>query len=174
MSPYRRIPILTWVRANERRGARRSYAWINSFELMLAVSALVGGVVNIVNPETSAHSSLGELFGYLALLWAGANVIAGAAIIVGLLRPSMRLEVAGLCLLAGSIAGQAVAITAERGWIGVAIAVFYIGWAAAAVIRARLVIRLSEIIDFEERTRRIRLDEPLEEPREPWLKGGDA
>lgn len=163
MSPHRSIPVLVW----RGRGARRSYALINSFELMTAISAAVGGLAALLQPSTTAHSSLGSLFGYLALLWAGANVVSGIMIVVGLVKPSVRIEVAGLCILAGSIGGQAVAIMAERGWIGVGIAVFYTGWASAAIIRARLVMRLAAIIDFEERTRRIALDDPLDEPRDP-------
>lgn len=162
MSPHRRIPILLWPSI----GPRHTYLLVNSFEFMLAVSAMLSGLVTALNPN--AQTSLHELFGQFAILWAVFNIVSGGMIVYGLARPSVRVEVAGLCILAGAIAGQAVAITAQRGWIGVAVAVFYIGWASAALIRARLIVRLSVIIDFEQRRQRIRLDE-IDEPREPVL-----
>lgn len=144
---YTDIPI----KPSDSRNVRRSYLTSNAFEAMFALSAIVAGVSSFVKPETVERSALGDLYGVFALIWSATYIVSGASILYGLVRPNIRAEIVGLGLLGGAICGNAFALVSERSWLGAAAASFYIGWAAASVIRARLVIRLSRIIVLDRR-----------------------
>lgn len=129
----------------DRRNARRSYLVANAFEAMLSLSAVVAGVGYFASPEVLDESSVGVVLGYAALAWSALYLVGGLLTVVGLFRPSIRLEVAGLIMVAGGILASATAIVALRGWTGAPTAVFYIGWAVAAAIRVWLVLRIARI-----------------------------
>lgn len=141
---YTDIPI----RPSDRRNVRRSYMAANAFEAMLAIAAITAGASGLANPSSIETSALGGLFGVVALAWSVAYVISGLLVLYGLGRPHVRVEVVGLCVLASAITGNAVALVAANGWLGMTAAAFYIGWAAASVIRARIVVRLARIIEL--------------------------
>lgn len=116
----------------------------NAFEVATALSAIVAGVAGIAAPrEVVATSSLGELLGIVALVYSCGYVAGGVLTVAGLVRLSVRLEVAGLVLLGGCIVAQAGALAFVRGMQGLPTGVFYLAWAVAAYARAWLVLRIS-------------------------------
>lgn len=130
----------------DRRSAWRNYVFANAFEMMLGVSAIVSGVAGLVRPlADTEQTALGELFGYAANAWSVLYLVGGVAIVLGLGRVSVRLEVAGLYVVAGAIVAQSVAI-ALLGWAGVASAGFYLGWGVAALARAWRLTRVQRLV----------------------------
>lgn len=142
MTPHRwtDVPI-----GQDRRNVRLSYLKANAFELMFAVAAAVAGSSTLINPSINGDQAIGAVLGFAGLIWAALYLIGGMLIVFGLIKPSVRCEVAGLILLALGILANAAAIVGERGWVGLTTAVFYVGWAVAAYIRARLVLRIARI-----------------------------
>jgi hypothetical protein len=134
----------------DRRNAWRNYVFANAFEAMLGVSAVVSGVAGLVRPVADTEqTALGTVFGALAVAWSVLYVLGGVAIVVGLARRIVRVEVAGLWIIAGAIIAQSLAI-ALLGWQGIASAVFYLGWGIASGARAWRLTRVQKLVTERE------------------------
>jgi hypothetical protein len=126
----------------DRRHYRRAYVVGNAFEFFIALSAVVAGVTFFVDPASLASSSVGQRTELLAFAWSALYTGGGLAIVAGMLRPAVRLELAGLSLLASAIAINAVAIFSIHAVAGVAAAATYMGLAFACGARAWLLVAM--------------------------------
>lgn len=119
-------------------------AVLNVFELWVALAGIITGVVFFYQPSSIDHSSLTQTVGYdFAAAWSISYFCAGIIIWFGLLRPSPRVEIAGLYLLGSSTSVQGIAIFSVFGLRGAATAVTLFTLTMASWIRASIVMRAS-------------------------------
>lgn len=126
----------------DRRHYRRAYLLGNAFEFFIALSAVLAGVTFFIDPSSLADSSVGQRTQGLAVAWSALYAGGGLAIVTGMVRPVVRLELAGLSLLASAIAINAIAIVAVRQVAGLGTALTYLGLAAACAARGWLLVAM--------------------------------
>lgn len=126
----------------ERRHYRRAYLIGNGYEFLIACSAVLSGIVFFLDRGALENSSIAQEAGAAAYVWAGLYLLGGLATAYGMLRPSVRFELAGLSLLTSAIMINACAIAISRGATGYATALTLFAFAAASLGRAWLVLAL--------------------------------
>lgn len=117
-----------------------------SFELLIALAAIVTAVSYFANPALLADAAVGDQAGPLAIAWSALYGAAGVAIFYGLIRPALRFELAGLSLLAAAALVNAVAIYVLRGPSGLGSILTYLALVPACGMRGFLVWRLHELL----------------------------
>lgn len=128
---------------NERRIFTRGYLLGNAFELWIALAAILTAITYFYDPGALDDSSIAQVAHPVAFAWNIGYLVAGAAVTVGLWRPSPRLELAGLSLFSSAVIMNAIAIGAVRGSAGAGTIFTYVGLAAASGMRAYLVMKLN-------------------------------
>lgn len=117
-------------------------ALINVFELWVALAGIVSGIYYFVDPNSLQRNSVANQIGnHWAEVWSWLYFCSGVMVAYGLLRPSPRVEVAGLSILGSTTAVNAVAITAVFGTRGVATIATLATLTVASWVRAILVYR---------------------------------
>lgn len=119
-------------------------ALLNVFELWVALAGIVTGVVFFYSPASIDRNALAQTVGHnFSAAWSISYFLAGLIIWFGLLRPSPRLEVAGLWLLGSATAINGIAIFSVFGLRGAATSVTLLSLTVASWIRASFVMRAS-------------------------------
>ena len=123
---------------------RRRVALVNHpFETAIALAAVSSALVGVVDPASIRGSVLGRVAGSgLVDVWQTFYALAGLLILVGLVR-SLRLEAAGLCLLAAGALVQMVSLIEVRAFTGVVSASTFAALALASVVRIRVLLWIS-------------------------------
>lgn len=124
------------------RTLRGRNALLNVFELWVGLAGIITGIVFLYDPAAAYKNSLAIVVGHTATAaWALSYFAAGAAIWVGLLKPSPRIEVAGLWVLGSATSINAIAILTVFGLRGAATSITLFTLTAASDIRALFVLR---------------------------------
>jgi len=119
-------------------------ALLNVFELWVALAGIITGFVFFYQPSSIDHGSLAQTIGYtLAAVWSVSYFCSGVIIWFGLLRPSPRVEIAGLWLLGSATSVNGIAILSVFGLRGAATSVTLFTLTFASWIRALIVMRAS-------------------------------
>lgn len=118
-----------------------------SFELWIALAAIVTAATYVIAPELLKFSALGREVDVLGVVWSAMYAGGGLSIFYGLLRPSLRFELAGLCLLGTAAAVNAVAIYALCGPSGLGSSLTYASLLPACAMRGYLVWRLHRLVN---------------------------
>lgn len=130
----------------ERRRHWRNYVLANLFEAMLSLAAIASGISTITRPEDVVDgTALERQLGYLAIAWGVLYLLGGVAVLVGLVRVDVRIEVAGLSVLAGVITANALALV-TLGPAAIVATLFYLGWAGACAARVWRLVHLGRMI----------------------------
>jgi cytochrome c oxidase assembly factor CtaG len=126
------------------RTMRGRNAMLNVFELWVALAGVITGLVFFYAPSSIDKGSLAITIGHtLAALWSVSYFTSGLIIWFGLLRPSPRLEIAGLCLLGSATSINGIAILSVFGLRGAATSITLFTLTFASWIRASFVMRAS-------------------------------
>jgi hypothetical protein len=140
--------------------ARRAYLEAHVFELSLAIVAIVTAATFFLSPATLEGSAIGHAVHPFDYAWNGLYLAGGLLIVVGLVRPTHRLELAGLIMFGAAItvAGVALAALGSAGWALKIVSLgTYTAIATGCVIRALAIVRVSaalaEVRDELERYR---------------------
>lgn len=134
------------------RTLRGRNALINVFELWVGLAGIITGVVFLYDPSAAYKNSLALVVGHTATAaWSMSYFTAGIAIWVGLLKPSPRVEVAGLWILGSATAINGTAIISVFALRGTATAATLFTLTAAAWIRALLVMRAALLLAEQHR-----------------------
>lgn len=121
---------------------RRANVLLNLFELWVGLAGIVSGIIYLTDLPALRQASITLQVGeYLAISWLIMYTISGVLIWAGLLLPSPRLEVAGLCLLGSATAIEGLSIGAHFSISGIGTAIVYLSLTAAAWTRAGLVFK---------------------------------
>lgn len=117
--------------------ARRKYVEEHFFLFFTAACAAGAGPLFFTFPELLDRSALGMTLPLLVeRLWALSYTLAGWLMVIGMLRPDARMEMAGLVMLSAAYASEMYAAVAARGTGGVLIVLLLLGPAVGAMIRA--------------------------------------
>jgi hypothetical protein len=122
---------------------RRTNAELNVFELWIAIAAIVGSLFYFIDPDALLSASVSKEIGSqaLAFLWNAGYLASGLGLLYGLLKPSPRIELVGLWLVAATTAINGVAILTAFGNKGAATTVTYFTLSIASLVRARVLYR---------------------------------
>lgn len=119
-------------------------AMLNVFELWVSLAGVITGLVFFYSPASVDKGALAQTIGHaLAAVWSVAYFTAGLTIWFGLLRPSPRLEIAGLSLLGSATSVNGIAILSVFGLRGAATSITLFTLTFASWIRASFVMRAS-------------------------------
>lgn len=118
-----------------RSDARRAYLEAHVFELLLAALAALAALGFFFQPDELARTAIGRAVHPFDYAWNVLYLTGGVLVTAGLVRPSYRLEVAGLVMLGAAIAGAAAALLAYRGANGLASLAIYTAAAGACFVR---------------------------------------
>lgn len=130
--------------ASLQRTLRGRNAILNIFELWVALAGVITGLVFFYAPSSIDKGSLAQTLGHtLAAVWSLSYFFSGLIIWYGLLRPSPRIEIAGLYLLGSATSVNAVAILTVFGLRGAATSITLFTLTFASWIRASIVMRAS-------------------------------
>ena len=150
MTPDRYLPHdrdVVRARAGVRAGdARSGYLQAHAFELLIAVLAAVSALAFFLDPGALARSPIGRAVHPFDTAWNVLYLAGSALVVAGLVRPSYRLEVAGLVMLSSAIAAGTVAVVAIRGAAGVSSITIYVAAAAACLVRVRVIRHVERAI----------------------------
>lgn len=114
------------VAVDRRTGIRRVHpAAANSFELFVALLSINAGIAFLLSPDDLEHAAVGQLLHPWDFAWNVLYVVGGLLIVVGLMRRSVRVEVAGLWLFASAVAIADLAVIAVAGLVGAAAVAIY-------------------------------------------------
>lgn len=117
-------------------------AMLNVFELWVALAGVITGLVFFYAPASIDKGALAQTIGHaLASVWSVSYFAAGLVIWFGLLRPSPRLEIAGLSLLGSATSVNGIAILSVFGLRGAATSITLFTLTFASWIRASFVMR---------------------------------
>lgn len=128
--------------APDRRSFRRNYLDGNAFEWWLALAAIVGSIVQFFDLDALFAASIGRQVGNWAIVWNALYLAGGLMIVVGLYGPTLRVELAGLCLFFAAVMVNASAILSIFGSQAIATTLAYLAFGTAAWRRALLVLRI--------------------------------
>lgn len=128
--------------APDRRSFRRNYLDGNAFEWYLSLAAVVSSLAQFLDVNALYSASVGQQVGRWALAWNALFFVGGLMIAVGLAVPTLRVELAGLCLFFSATAINGSAILVVFGTRGIATTLTYAALAAAAYKRGMLVLRI--------------------------------
>lgn len=125
----------------KRTSFRRSNASLNIFELWIGIAAILGSIFYFVSPESLLSAALAKQIGHewLTFTWNGGYLLSGLMLVYGVLRPSPRIEIAGLWIVAATTAINGIAIAVTFGVRGASTVATYMTLAVASMIRARLI-----------------------------------
>lgn len=124
------------------RTFRGRNALINVIELWVALAGVITGIVFFYSPAAIDKNALAQTVGHgLASVWNVGYFAAGLIIWFGLLKPSPRFEISGLCLLGGATSVNGIAILTVFGLRGAATSITYFTLTIAVWIRAYWVMR---------------------------------
>lgn len=119
-------------------------AMLNVFELWVALAGVITGLVFFYSPASIDKGALAQTIGHaFAAVWNIGYFASGLVIWFGLLRPSPRLEVAGLYLLGSATSINGIAIITVFGLRGAATSITLFTLTGASWIRASFVMRAS-------------------------------
>lgn len=133
----------------ERVGAVRfriQYLRAHSYEVAIAVAAIVTAMVFFIQPDALQDSVLGVEGGVMAYVWAGTYFAGGVGVTSAVLfapHPgAWRLEVAGLMLLASAGVVYALVVCTARGLPGLPSTTIYLAITVGSLVRAHVVVAL--------------------------------
>lgn len=114
------------------------------FELAIALLLVLSGIRFLWKEDELEASQIGQTLPW-PQLWAACYLVSGAFVLVGVLKPSSRVEAAGLALMASVVTINAIAFSATydvwADWqFGVAV-VFYASLMIAALARLRVLLK---------------------------------
>lgn len=135
-----REPQFAFTNGRSRRSIRRAYLIANAFELFVAALAMIAAITYALDPTNLSDGSIGHLQ-FPDLLWNAMYGLGAALVTAGLVWISPRVEAMGLSLFAGSVVIQALAVGNLRGWAGASTIAIFVGFAAASLIRAWVLVR---------------------------------
>jgi hypothetical protein len=119
-------------------------AMLNVFELWVALAGVITGIVFFYSRASIDKGALAQTIGHtLTELWSLGYFAAGLIIWFGLLRPSPRMEIAGLYLLGSATSINGIAIVSVFGLRGAAASITLFTLTFASWIRASFVMRAS-------------------------------
>jgi len=125
---------------------RRYYLPEHAFELALALLAVAAASIFFLDPTALQRSAIGQALHPFDYVWNLLYLLAGISIVVGLVVPKPRIELAGLAFLATSVAINIVAITYVRPFpLWVVSATTYVAIVLACVGRAHVLLRISAL-----------------------------
>jgi hypothetical protein len=119
------------------------YVLANIFELSVGVAAALGGLGYFLNEHSLLDASVGAALQDFAIAWSVLYFLAGVTLTLGLIRGSLRVELAGLCLFFPAALLEAVTILLFAGAKGSAPGALFAGLAVATLVRALYVWRLA-------------------------------
>lgn len=123
---------------------RKPYLIANAFELVIAALAILSTVAYVVYPESASASAVGRALHPYDAVWIFGYGIAGLGITVGLVRPSPRLELAGLVLMGAAMTINAVAVVSLRGSHAVLPLLSYLAVGIACYVRGYGIVRAGQ------------------------------
>lgn len=121
------------------KAVRRAYLATHALELLLAVAAVISAITFLVRPESLADTPIGRADHPFDFAWNILYLVGALAIGYGLLRPSPRIEAAGLYAFTGAILGEAAAVIDVRGVPSLPSALTFVALALAFLIRVRAI-----------------------------------
>lgn len=135
-------------RSNVRR-LKADYLLANVFEAATGLAAAAGGVGYFFDEHSLLDASIGQGLQSLAGAWSILYFAGGVMILLGLVRGSLRVELAGLCLFLPAALTEGATIALFAGSKGSAPGALFLGLAVAAVFRGLAVWRLA--VEYRER-----------------------
>jgi hypothetical protein len=143
VSPHRRYRIDDITPMNvERRSWYRAVITANSFELAICALALIGGITFITDPSARAQASVGQFGLTIAWLWNVLYLTGAISMILGLVRPLPRLELAGLSMFAAAYLMNALSVQLNSGSRATIVFLTYAAIAGGCAGRAYVVVKL--------------------------------
>lgn len=115
-----------------------------AFELFVALLAVLSCVIFFVKPSLYASSAVAQ-FAPWDFAWNTMYGVGGVLVIVGLVRLSPRLEVAGLCLFCSAVSINAVLVLSVYGGAAWPTIPTFVGFAAASLVRIAYLVHLSRL-----------------------------
>lgn len=128
----------------DRRRWALTYVLANAFEFWIALTALAAAVTFVLDPAALADSSVGQQAGAYAWMWNALYFFGSGGVLLGLLLPSPRQELAGLALLSAAALVNGVAVIVVRGATGAAASGTYFAFVLAAGMRTYLVWKIAK------------------------------
>lgn len=115
----------------------------HSVEFGLGAGVVASSIFFALTPGAFDSTTLGEnVPAWLAVLWLSGYVAGGLGIMAGLAWPSIRVEFAGLLMLAGGLFANASAIILAVGGRGIGATCAYAGVGGGLLLRALVLYRL--------------------------------
>lgn len=114
---------------------RRAFLESHVFELLLAALGVLAALGFFFEPGELAHTAIGQAAHPFDYAWNVLYAAGGALVVAGLVRPSYRLEVAGLVMFGAAVIGAGVALVAYRGHNGLASFAIYLATGGACFVR---------------------------------------
>lgn len=118
---------------------RRAYLVANAWELVIAVAAIVAAVAFFLYPDSGTRTAVGQVLHPYDIAWNLAYGTSGFFVVFGLVRPSPRVELAGLWLLGAAVTINAVAVVALAGGRAVFPLLTYIAIIIACFVRGHTI-----------------------------------
>lgn len=143
LTPRQAIGPLVGVREKDKR---RAYLEAHVFELLIGVLTVVSALTFFASPGDLARTPIGHAVHPFDTAWNALYLGGGILVAVGILRPSYRLELAGLLFLSSAIAGAGAAIALEVGTRGASSISIYAATAAACIVRITVILRLERAV----------------------------
>jgi hypothetical protein len=125
------------MRPFRRNDLRRGYLRAHVFELLIALLAAIAALGFFLDPNALERSPVGMTVHPWDQAWNALYFGGGVLIVDGLVRPSARLELAGLWLLASAVLAASVAVLYVRGAGGLASIAIYVAVVGACWVRGR-------------------------------------
>jgi hypothetical protein len=116
----------------------RLFLYANAWALSLGLLAVITSISYFIDPDTLLkNNALGESLRNWAYAWNVLYFFGGMGMVVGLVKRSRPIDMAGLIFMAGALIINAFAILAIRGGAAAASAPALIALALAALARVR-------------------------------------
>lgn len=122
---------------------RSTYVRHHSFELATAIGSIIASVLFALKPRAFEQTAVGAHSPHaLAVFWAAGFLFGGIGVLVGLLRPSARMEVAALAVWIGALFANGAAVLIDHGISGAVTAATDFGIALGGCGRIALLLTI--------------------------------
>lgn len=123
-----------------RPGWRWRVAIAESFEIAVAIAGICGALAFMLDTTARGEASIGRFGLTIAWAWNTMYLVGALGTLYGLMRPSKRVEFAGLILLGCAIAMNALSVAQISGTRGYVVIATFVALVAAAAARAGLLL----------------------------------
>jgi|SRR5882672_332493 len=129
----------------------RGYIAQNVFAFWLGIASILGAFLFLASPATAEHAPVGHLYQIVEYGWVFLYLAGGVMTAYGIMRISIRSELAGMSLFIGAFTISGFANMFARGLSGVPNGLILLSLSAACATRARILWE-AYLIDREKRS----------------------